>query len=53
MKAFQKAFIRHYYMANMIVILSKTVTRFEAQFLRLKGLLFFGGVFSSKCKTII
>ena len=53
MKALQKTFIRHYYMADMIVLLSKTVSRFEAQFLRFKGLLFFVCVFSSKCKTII
>ena len=48
-----KTFIRHNYIANMIVLLSKTVSRFEAQFLRFKGLLFFLFVFSSKCKTII
>ena len=29
-----KTFIRHYYMTNMIVLLSKTVSRLEAQFLR-------------------
>ena len=29
-----KTFIRHYYMANMIVLLSKTVSRLETQFLR-------------------
>ena len=29
-----KTFIRHYYMANMIVLLSKTVSKLEAQFLR-------------------
>ena len=36
-----KTFIRHYYMANMTVLLSKTVSRFEAQFLRFKGFGFF------------
>ena len=36
-----KTFIRHYYMTNMIVLLSKTVSRFEAEFLRFEGLLFF------------
>ena len=38
-----KTFIRHYYMTNMKVhvLLSKTVSRFDAQFLRFKGLLFF------------
>ena len=36
-----KIFIRHYFMANMIVLLSKTVSRFEAQFLSFKWLLFF------------
>ena len=40
-EGFSKTFIRHYYMANMKVLLSKTVSRFEAQFLRFKGLLFF------------
>ena len=34
MKALQKTFIRHYYKSNMIVSLSKTVRRLEAQFLR-------------------
>ena len=29
-----KTFNRHYYMANMIVLLSKTVSRLKAQFLR-------------------
>ena len=29
-----KTFIPHYYMTNMIVLLSKTVSRLEAQFLR-------------------
>ena len=36
-----KSFIRHYYMANMIALLSKTVSRLEAQFLRFKELPFF------------
>ena len=31
-----KSFIRRYYIANMIVLLSKTVSRLEAQFLRFK-----------------
>ena len=47
-----KTFIRHYYMANKIVLLSKKVSRVEAQFLRFKGLLFVC-FFSSKCKTLI
>ena len=29
-----KTFIRHYYIANMIVLSSKTLSRLEAQFLR-------------------
>ena len=29
-----KTFMRHYYIANMIVLLSKTVSRFESHFLR-------------------
>ena len=45
-----KTFMRHYYMANMIVLLSKTVRRFESHFLRVA---FFCVFFSSKCKTII
>ena len=40
-----KTFIQHYYMANMIELLSKTVSRFEAQFLKFKGLLFFVSFF--------
>ena len=34
MKALQKHLCSHYYMANMIVLLSETVSRLEAQFLR-------------------
>ena len=45
MKARQKHLCGNYCMANMIVVLSETVSRLEAQFLRFH--------FSSKCKTII
>ena len=41
-----KKFKRHYYMANMIALLSKTVSRLEAQFLRFQRVAVF---FSSKC----
>ena len=47
-----KTFMRHYYIANMIVLLSKTVSRFESHFLRFLRVAFLC-VFSSKCKTII
>ena len=33
-----KTFIRHHYMANTIVLLHKTMSRLEAQFLRFKEL---------------
>ena len=38
-----KTHIRHYYMANLIVLLFKTVSRLEAQFLRFQrvAVLFF------------
>ena len=52
MKAPQKHFCGNYYTANMIVLLSETVSRPEAQFLRCQRI---AGFFSSKyiCKTII
>ena len=49
MKAFHKHLCSNYYVTNMIVLLSETVSRLEAQFLRFQRVVFF----SSKCKTII
>ena len=42
-KGSSKTFIQHYYMANMKVLLSKTVSRLESQFLRFQrvAVLFF------------
>ena len=48
MKALQKHLCGNNYMANLIVLLSETVSRLEAQFLRFQRV-----TFLSKCKTII
>ena len=40
-----KTFIRHYYMANIIVLLFKTVSRLKAQFLRFQRVAILFGFF--------